>query len=320
MGPPTLSVRVTEIVDEAIDIRSFRLEDASGDSLPLFEPGSHIDVHLPGGLVRQYSLCTMPGDSSFYRIAVKKESPSRGGSAAMHQIRQGATLTISAPRNNFPLKEDAEHTLLFAGGIGITPLLSMALHLQQRSKSFELQYFSRSMAHTAFHSALAAPALASKVGFHYALEPEAVRAYLRKHLWHHPPRAHLYICGPRPFMDLVEQTAAITWSPECVHLEYFQADPASLAGPRDTFTVRAQRSGKECPVRPDQTIVEALRSCGVDVETSCEQGVCGTCLTGVLEGHPDHRDVYLTDEERDSNEKIMPCVSRSITPILVLDV
>jgi vanillate O-demethylase ferredoxin subunit len=209
--------------------------------------------------------------------------------------------------------------MLFAGGIGITPLMSMALHFQQGGKSFELQYFSRSIAHTAFHSLLAAPDLARRVGFHYALEPDAVRGYLRKHLWHHQAGAHLYICGPRPFMDLVEQTAAITWPPEAVHLEYFQADPASLAGPRDTFALRTARSGKECVVGPDETIVAALRKCGLEVETSCEQGVCGTCLTGVVEGVPDHRDIYLTDEGRASNEKILPCVSRSRSSRIVLD-
>ena len=238
----------------------------------------------------------------------------------MHeQVRQGDTLTISAPRSNFELKEDVDHTVLIAGGIGITPLLSMALHLDALGRSFELQYFSRSIAHTAFHQLLSRKGLAEKVGFHYAVEPEAVRSYLRKHLWHHQGGAHLYLCGPRPFMDLVEQTAAITWPPESVHLEYFTADPASLAGLRETFTVRLARSGGDYVIPTDKTIVQALAEHGIQVETSCEQGVCGTCLTGVLEGIPDHRDVFLTDEERASGDKFLPCVSRAQSDVIVLD-
>lgn len=313
-------VQVAKKALEATDICSFQLADPAGGKLPAFTAGSHIDVHLGDGLVRQYSLCDKPGNLGFYRIAVKNEPKSRGGSRAMHaQVKEGDILTISRPRNNFALNEDADRTVLIAGGIGITPLLSMALHLDALEKSFELQYFSRSLAHTAFHQLLSQRGLAEKVGFHYAVEPEAVRSYLRKHLWHHQNGAHLYLCGPRPFMDLVEQTAAITWPPKSVHLEYFSADPASLAGPRETFTVRLARSGGEYVIPGDKSIVQTLAERGVHVETSCEQGVCGTCLTGVLEGTPDHRDVFLTDEERAAGDKFLPCVSRAQSDILVLD-
>lgn len=316
----TIDVVVAEVRDEAQDIKSFRLEHARGAALPPFTPGSHVDVHLGEGLVRQYSLCSACTDASCYRIAVKKEPQSRGGSRAMHErVRAGDRIAIAGPRNNFALADDAQHSILIAGGIGITPLLSMALHLHAQRRSFELQYFSRSLDHTAFHALLSRPDFASRVGFHYALEPDTVRAYMRKHLWHRQEGAHLYLCGPRAFMDLVEQTAAVTWPPESVHLEYFQADPASLAGPRATFVVRLARSGKECIVPPDQSIVRALEACGVYVETSCEQGVCGTCLTGVLEGVPDHRDVFLTDEEHAAGDRMMPCVSRARSDVLVLD-
>ncbi len=288
--------------------------------MPAFTAGSHVDVHIGEGLVRQYSLCGKPGDLDRYRIAVKNEPQSRGGSRSMHErVQEGDILTVSAPRSNFELREDVDHTVLIAGGIGITPLLSMALHLDSLGRSFELQYFSRSIAHTAFHGLLSQKGFAEKVGFHYAVEPEAVRSYLRKHLWHHQDGAHLYLCGPRPFMDLVEQTAAITWPPESVHLEYFSADPASLSGLRETFTVRLARSGGDYLIPPDKTIVEALAQRGVQVETSCEQGVCGTCLTGVLEGIPDHRDVFLTDEERAAGDKFLPCVSRAQSNVIVLD-
>ena len=311
---------VRQIKHEAIDIKSFELVPVGG-SLLAFTPGSHLDVHMAPGLVRQYSLLNGPDETSAYRIAVKLEPQSRGGSRAMHEaIREGQTLTIGAPRNNFRLHEGAPHTVLIAGGIGITPLLSMLQHLAARGESFELQYFSRSVAHTAFHETLSQKKFADKVGVHYALEPEAVRAYLRKHLWHRQDEAHLYICGPRPFMDLVEQTAAIRWPPEAVHLEYFSADPESLAGPREVFAVRCARSGGEYPVAANESIVDALQKHNIKIETSCEQGVCGTCLTGVLEGEPDHRDVYLTDEEKRVGDRMLPCVSRARSNVLVLDV
>ena len=316
----TLSVLVKRVRQEALDIKSFEFESISGGPLPPFSPGSHIDVHAGPGLIRQYSLTNGPEEASLYRIAVKREPNSRGGSKAMHEdLREGQAISISVPRNNFPLRDRADHTVLIAGGIGITPLLSMLQHLDARGDSFELQCFSRSLAHTAFHEFLSQRKYADKVGFHYALEPDAVRGYLRKHLWHHQEGAHLYICGPRPFMDLVEQTAAITWPPESVHLEYFSADPESLAGPRDTFMVRLARSGGEYEIPSELSIVQALAQHGVTIETSCEQGVCGTCLTGVLEGSPDHRDVYLTDEEKAVGDRMTPCVSRCKGPVLVLD-
>ena len=315
-----LKVKVQQVRDEALDIKSFELVPVEG-LLPPFTPGSHIDVHLATGLVRQYSLLNGPTDTTSYRVAVKLEPQSRGGSRAMHEsIREGQTLMIGAPRNNFRLHEGARHAALFAGGIGITPLLSMMRHLDERGESFELQYFSRSLAHTAFHETLSQNRFADKVSFHYALEPEAIRAYLRKHLWHRQDGAQMYICGPRPFMDLVEQTAAITWPPEAVHLEYFSADPESLAGPREEFTVRCARSGGEYPVAANESIVDALLKHQIKIETSCEQGVCGTCLTGVLSGEPDHRDVYLSDEEKRVGDRMLPCVSRARSSLLVLDV
>ncbi len=315
-----LRVRVQRIAEEARDVKSFELAAAGGGPLPAYTPGSHVDVQVAPGIVRQYSLCGPPGETDRYLIAVKKEPQSRGGSRAMHEsLSVGDVVTVSAPRNNFALASAASHHLLLAGGIGITPLLGMARHLAAAGASFELQYFSRSIEHTAFHALLSGADYKGKVAFHYALDPDAVPAYLRKLLWRRPDSAHLYLCGPRPFMDLVETTAAPTWAPEAVHLEYFAADPASLAGPRQTFKVRLARSGGEYDVAPEQTIVQALGAHGVDVITSCEQGVCGTCLTGLFEGVPDHRDVFLTDEEKSAGDKIMPCVSRAKSGVLVLD-
>ena len=315
-----LKAKVVAIRDEAIDIKSFEFASASGEPLPPFMPGSHIDVHVAPGLVRQYSLCNGPCDTDQYRIAVKREADSRGGSSHLHEaLRVGDAIEIGEPRNNFGLKPRRGPVMLVGGGIGVTPLLSMALHLLDEGAEFSLHCFTRSIAHTAFHALLSERRFLGKVDFHYATEPDAVRAYLRRLLWHRPENAELYLCGPRPFMDLVESTAAATWPPESVHLEYFQADSAALSGPRETFTIRLARSGGEHVVGPDQTIAGVLRDAGVAIETSCEQGVCGTCLTGVLSGVPDHRDVFLTDEERAAGDKIMCCVSRARSEVLELD-
>jgi vanillate O-demethylase ferredoxin subunit len=315
-----LNARVVQVRDEAIDIRSFELASAGGEALPPFTPGSHIDLHLAPGLVRQYSLCNGPKDVNTYRIAVKREPASRGGSQFMFgTVKVGDEIAISAPRNNFALKDHAGPAVLFAGGIGITPMISMARHCEIAGRPWSLHYFTRSIAHTAFHELLSERRFAGKVSLHYAAEPEAVRSYLRKTLWHRPDDAQLYLCGPRPFMDLVESTAAATWPPEAVNLEYFSADAASLAGPRDTFTVRLARTGGDFVIPADKSIVQALKEHGVEIETSCEQGVCGTCLTGVLEGEPDHRDVFLTDEEKRACDKMMCCVSRAKSEILTLD-
>jgi vanillate O-demethylase ferredoxin subunit len=317
---PTFQVRVDKIRDEAKDVKSFRLVSVGRSPLPAFAPGSHINVTCEEGVVRQYSLCNDYTEKDCYLIAVKRIPDSRGGSEAMHErVDVGDVLSISGPRNHFPLEPKAAHHLLIAGGIGITPLLCMAHHLQRTGASFGLQYFTRSPDQTAFHDLLSQPQYRGKVAFHYAVEPERVREYLNKLLWHRPEGAHLYICGPRPFMDLVEETAGKTWPPESIHIEYFTADPLASAGPREPFDITLARSGKTFTVPADRTIVQVLTEQGIDNVTSCEQGVCGTCLCGVLEGEPDHRDAFLSEAERKANDKMLLCVSRAKSKALVLD-
>jgi vanillate O-demethylase ferredoxin subunit len=319
-----LAVRVSKIRDEAIDIKSFDLAGIDGQPLPAFIPGSHIDVHVGGGIVRQYSLCNGPaagqGAPDHYLIAVKKEAASRGGSLAMHQqVKEGDVLQISTPRNNFELRQEAGKHVLVGGGIGITPLLSMARHLLASGADFEIHYFSRSVRHTAFHALLSAPEFKGRAAFHYAIEPDSIKAYLRNLLRERPQDGHLYLCGPGPFMDAVQDAAAATWPPQVVHLEYFAADPAVLSGPQAAFEVVLAYSGGTYTIPEGETIVEVLARNGIQIDVSCEQGVCGTCLTGVLEGTPDHKDMYLDDEERKACNKMTPCVSRSLSPKLVLD-
>ena len=314
------SVRVNKITTEAADIKSFELVSING-SLPRFTPGAHINVKIEEGLVRQYSLCNGAEETDRYLIAVKRVPDSRGGAQTMHErVALGDVLSISAPRNHFPLQPRATHHLLVAGGIGVTPLIAMARELQSSGSSFEMQYFVRSIEHTAFHELLSGPEFCGKVTFHYALEPERLHEYLHKVLWRYRDGAHLYLCGPRPFMDLVEDIAAASWPPESIHIEHFGADPMASAGPCEAFDITLARSGGTYTVQADKSIAATLAENGIASVTSCEQGVCGTCLTGLLKGTPDHRDAFLTEGERKACDKIMVCVSRARGGGLVLDI
>jgi vanillate O-demethylase ferredoxin subunit len=316
----TMQVQVKRVTHEASDIKSFELGYADSRCLPPFQPGSHIDVHVGDGIVRQYSLCNGPNDTCSYLIAVKKEAASRGGSRGMHErIKVGDTLTISSPRNNFALAPHAARHLLVGGGIGITPLLSMARHLLASASEFQMHYFGRSVEYAAFHTELSSPEFAGRVVFHLGLDADAVRATLQGLLAQRPQDAHLYLCGPAPFMDQVRAQAAEAWPDDAVHLEYFAADQALLAGPTEGFEVTLARSGGTYTVPESESIVEVLARHGVEVPVSCEQGVCGTCVTGVLGGVPDHRDMFLSEAEKKSCNQMALCVSRALGPKLVLD-
>ena len=239
----------------------------------------------------------------------------------MHErVAVGDIISISAPRNHFPLQPRAMHHLLVAGGIGVTPLIAMARELQSTGASFELQYFARSIEHTAFHALLSQPEYRGKVIFHYAVEPDRLHDYLHKLLRQRRDGAHLYLCGPRPFMDLVEDIAAASWPPESIHIEHFGADPMASAGRSEPFEITLARRGGSYTVPADKSIATVLAENGIGSVTSCEQGVCGTCVTGVLKGTPDHRDAFLTEGERKACDKIMVCVSRSRGGGLVLDI
>jgi vanillate O-demethylase ferredoxin subunit len=318
--PMPTAVRVLSIRQETEEIKSFRLARVDGKALQPWGPGAHLSIDLPDGLTRQYSLVNGPDERDAYHVAIKREAESRGGSRAMHErVAVGDTLVIAGPRNHFPLEKSAKRHLLLAGGIGITPLYSMARHLVKMGVEFELQYFTRSVKHTAFHAELSTPEFASKVTFHYALDPDGLKIYLHKLLHERPAGTHLYVCGPRPFMSLVEDIASATWPAEAIHMEYFGADPAASSAPRTPFEVELARTQKIIPVPAEKTILEALAEQGVRVVSSCSQGVCGTCITGVLDGEPDHRDAFLSEGERKACDKMLLCVSRAKSARLVLD-
>jgi vanillate O-demethylase ferredoxin subunit len=320
MNPASLQVRVARKVQEAQDICTFELVDSSGKALPAFAAGSHIDVQLPGGITRQYSLCNTPQESHRYLIGVLKDPATRGGSLAMHEtVNEGDTLTISPPRNHFPLAHEAVHSVLLAGGIGVTPILCMAERLAIAGASFEMHYATRARERTAFYDRISGSSFSDKVHFHFDNGLQEQKLELASVLKTPAAGVHLYVCGPKGFMDAVLATARANGWPEAqIHYEYFGAEQVKSLDD-GSFEVRLASSGKTVVVGKDQSVTQALAAAGIEVLTSCEQGVCGTCITRVLEGEPDHRDLYFTPEEQAKNDQFTPCCSRSKTPLLVLD-
>ena len=290
----TLSVRVAAKKAEAQDICSFELVEVSGRGLPAFSAGSHVDIHLGDGLTRQYSLCNDPAESHRYLIAVLRDPATRGGSLAMHdRVQVGDLLQISAPKNHFALAHDAQRHLLLAGGIGVTPILCMAERLAATGAEFEMHYCTRSRERTAFAGRIAAAPFAPRVQLHFDDGPAGQRFDIAARLATPEPGTHLYVCGPKGFMDAVLASARQQGWPESqLHWEFFAAEVASKATD-ESFEVQVASSGRVVVVPKNQTVVQALAVAGIEVPTSCEQGGCGTCITRVIEGIPDHKDLYL---------------------------
>ncbi len=315
-----LSVRVAHKTVEATDICAFELVAQDGGALPPFAAGAHVDVHLPGGLIRQYSLCNAPYETHRYQIAVLRDPASRGGSQAMHeQVEAGQLLQISVPRNHFGLVDNARHSLLLAGGIGVTPIMSMAERLATIGSDFSMHYSSRTPTRTAFLQRISASAFAPHVQFHFDDGAAQQKLDLAALLADPQAGVHLYVCGPKGYMDAVLATARLQgWAEEQLHYEFFGANVAA----RETdasFEIQLASSGRIIAVAKEQTVTQALAAAGVHVQTACEQGVCGTCLTRILAGVPEHKDMYLTPEEQAANDQFTPCCSRAKTARLVLD-
>jgi len=315
----TIEVKVASKHNEADGICSYELVPTGGGALPAFEAGAHVDVHLPGNLVRQYSLCNPPIETHRYQIGVLRDAGSRGGSEAMHdRIDVGTVLTISAPKNHFPLVE-AKRTLLLAGGIGVTPILAMAETLAAKGAAFEMHYCARSPDKAAFKERLGESHLRDLVHFHYDSGDAAQKLDMAALLANPQAGTHLYVCGPQGFIEYVLGTAkAQGWPQAQLHVEYFSAAAVDTTGDQP-FDVKLASSGKVFTVPAGTTVIKVLLDAGVEIPYSCEEGVCGTCLTRVVEGVPDHRDMYLTEEEQAANDQFTPCCSRAKTKLLVLD-
>ncbi|RYF53652.1 MAG: oxidoreductase [Comamonadaceae bacterium] len=320
MNPASLSVRVARKVVEASGICSFELVSADSASLPAFSAGAHVDVQVPGGLTRQYSLCNDPAEQHRYLIAVLRDAASRGGSAAMHdRVNEGDLIQISVPKNHFALVAQARHSLLLAGGIGVTPLLCMAEQLAVTGAQFDMHYCTRDVDRTAFKGRIAASAFADRVRLHHDAGPVEQRLDIDAVVRQPAPGLHLYVCGPTGFMNAVLAAARLRgWAEDKLHYEFFGAPPPSRDGD-GSFEVQLASSGRVIRVDKEQTVVQALAAAGVVLSTSCEQGVCGTCLTRVLDGIPHHKDLYLTPDEQARNDQFLPCCSRANSARLVLD-
>lgn len=313
----TVTVVVKRKWQSADGVIGFELAARHGH-LPTFQPGAHIDVHLPNGMTRQYSITNGPGDLMSYVIGVKAESAGKGGSKVLVEtVREGDLLAISEPRNNFPLRRDATRTVLIAGGIGITPLLSMARFLDKSSLPYELHYFVRSGEQAAFRDQL--EALHGKVIIHQGLPRDEIAATIATSLGEWSMAQHVYVCGPSSMLESVRATAAAQgWPDEAIHFEYFKND--KVIDNSSSFEIELARSAMTLHVPAGKTILEIMREAGLTVPSSCEQGACGTCLTTVIEGEVDHQDVYLNNSEKASNACMMTCVSRAKSARLVLDI
>ena len=321
MQAQTFKVRVDALREEAHGVRSFSVSRLDGQPFDIYEPGAHIDVTSPSGITRQYSLCGDPARRDAHVFAVKKEAQSRGGSRSLHdEVAIGSELSIGAPRNLFRLEEGASEHILIGAGIGITPLLSMAYRLVAIDARFTLHYFARSETHAAFLPLLARAPFDKHVNLHFGVGREALSDRLDTCLCEAETNAHVYTCGPAPFMDIVVDTAQKRLPADAIHLERFKAEPqAQPERSLDIFDVQLASTGQTVRVDASTSIVDALASIGIEVDTSCGEGVCGTCMVDVVSGEPEHRDHCLSKAERASNSVICCCVSRSRSPVLVLD-
>jgi ferredoxin-NADP reductase len=316
-----LVLGVVSVTPAAEDIILVELATGDGSQLPVFTAGAHIDVHLGDGLTRQYSLCNPPSDRNRYVMAVLKEPTSRGGSLAMHRLAPGDTVTVSGPRNNFPLAgREADFHLMLAGGIGITPMMAMIAELKVRKADFLLHYCTRNRKKTAFLRRLHPLIKQGKVVLHHDDGDPAHGLDIAATLAQPVPGQHAYVCGPAGFMAAAKESVG-AWAPHAVHFEHFNAvalTEEEAAWDKVPFKIKIKKTNELLDVPADCSIVKVLRKHGMDVETSCEDGYCGTCITRYVEGEPVHRDTVLSEGERQNY--VMICRARSRSSVLVLDV
>lgn len=318
-----LEVRLKSITALADDINAFEFVSPDGQPLPGFTGGSHIEIHLPGGVIRQYSLCNRPGERGRYVIAVLRDPQGRGGSIAMHDtLRAGQRLTISRPRNHFALSTVARRHVFIAGGIGITPIMALIAEVRRRGEAFHLYYCARSARRAAFLDELKTDIASGHVSVHFDNGDPRNGLDLASTLKQSLPDTHLYYCGPGRLMDAIE-AASEHWPSANRHCERFSAGALKTPDSGDggaadvPFEVELRRSQKTLTVQPGESIVDVLRRSGIEVDTSCCEGYCGTCMTRYLAGEPLHRDTVLDDEDR--REFVMICCSRARGPTLALD-
>lgn len=318
------TLKVARRWDGATDVAVLELADESGEDLPDWSPGAHIDLLLDEGLVRQYSLCGSPSESGTWRVAVLREPESRGGSTHIHErLDEGSTVRVRGPRNHFSLVSSPRYVFI-GGGIGVTPLIPMVEAAEASGAHWELTYGGRERASMAFVEQL------EGYGDKVTIWPEDQKGLLDLDALLGEPRDDtvVYCCGPEGLLNAVEDKCR-EWPSGSLHVERFSAKPVPTTdsgddseegdGALDTFEVVCERSGQTVTVTADESVFDALDEAGIDIMTSCLEGTCGTCEAGVVEGEPAHRDSVLSDVEQEANDVMMTCVSRSKTKKLVLD-
>jgi phthalate 4,5-dioxygenase reductase subunit len=312
----TIPLRIARTEKIAADIHLFELRHPGDAELPAFTAGAHVTVQSPNGRLRKYSLCNDPAERERYVIAVKRDPAGRGGSVDLvDNTRVGDTVEVSAPRSAFDLAEKAASFILIAGGIGITPLLAMARHLNGEGKRYRLYYLTRSPDATAFLDELRGEDFHGKVVVHHD-GGEAANSFDLWPILEKPSAAHVYCCGPRPLLEAVRDMTG-HWPRAAIHFESF-LDAGAAARPEDKpFTVLLARSGDRIVVPAGVSILEAMRERGHDAPSSCESGTCGTCRTRLVSGAADHRDLVLMDDEKAG--QIMICVSRAVSAEIAID-
>jgi ferredoxin-NADP reductase len=314
-------VGLAAITPVAKDTNLYTFKRIEGGALPAYSPGAHIDLHLPIGLVRQFSLVVPNTDPEIYVVGVKRDAESRGGSRyIIDDMRVGQEIKISAPRNHFPLIESGEPVVLIAGGIGITPIWCMTQELVAQNRPWRLYYSCRSRDEMAFLEALAT---LDPVRVHLHLDDEADGKFLdlKAVVAAAPDDAHLYCCGPKPMLAAFESAAAGRPKGH-VHVEYFTTkEDAAKEGAAKIggFWVELAKSGEEYYIPEGKKVLEVLYEAGVDVDYSCELGICGACETRVISGIPEHHDSVLSEEEQAANDKVMICCCGCKSERLVLD-
>jgi vanillate O-demethylase ferredoxin subunit len=327
--PASFPVRIRQITAEATGIHSFELVDPHGADLPQVSAGSHIDVHLKGGIVRQYSLCNDPVERKRYVIAVLRDDAGRGGSKAVHeQLRVGGEITISSPRNNFPIAQHAVKHVLLAGGIGVTPLKAFVHALERGGADYEMHYCSKGPEHAAFQDQFASLEASGRLFYHFDGGVAGKGLDIAAVLARYEEGTHLYYCGPAGFMQACALAAA-HWPAGTVHMEHFKApvaepapaaagiDPAAAGNGDGAFMMKIASTGQMLRVGESANIVDVLEDAGIWISTSCKSGLCGTCKVRFLAGDVDHRDFVLSDEEH--LDQMTTCVSRCKGDTLVLD-
>lgn len=313
-----LTVKVAGYTAEAKDVVLLELRDVSDGALPRFEPGAHIEMLLPNGLIRHYSLLNDCRETDRYVLGVGKSADGKGGSAYVHQkLAEGAQLQISAPRNNFPLDPAAQCYLFIAGGIGITPIMSMIRWCAANDRPWRLVYAARSRQRAAFYEEIRCLDEA-RVHWHFD-EEQGGHLEVAGVLQSLAEGEQVYCCGPQALMEAV-QAGVAEYPPGIAHFEWFSA-PKSDVPEIDSgaFEIQLRHSGVSFTVPADKSILEVLEENGFSLPFSCREGTCRTCETGVCSGRPEHFDYVLSEDERAAGKSMMICVSRSIDPVLCLD-